>query len=187
MKNIRRTAVPALAILATLAGGQLLALAQAPDVKPLVVTATNRTAAAEAAGGSPRNHDRVDGGDVVQYLLTFTNVTDQPVRQVVVSNPVPQGFRMVAGSVKASRADARPEYSIDAGSSFSAQPMEEVLVDGRPVRRPAAPEKYTHVRWTVDGWVAPGATVVAEFDARLGAVVPAAGSMAVPATAQRGR
>ena len=77
------------------------------------------------------------------------------------------GFRFVGGSTRASRDDARAEYSADGGRTFSAQPMEEVVVEGRRVRRPVAPERYTHVRWTVDGWVAPGATVTAEFDARL--------------------
>jgi hypothetical protein len=37
------------------------------------------------------------------------------------------------------------------------------------VRRPVPSERYTHVRWTIDGSVAPGATVTAEFDARVNA------------------
>ncbi|HEX2189402.1 MAG TPA: hypothetical protein VHG51_10915, partial [Longimicrobiaceae bacterium] len=69
-------------------------------------------------------------------------------------------------SARSSRADARAEYSADGGATFSAQPTEEVVVEGRRVRRPVSPERYTHVRWTVDGWVAPGATVAAELDAR---------------------
>jgi hypothetical protein len=47
------------------------------------------------------------------------------------------------------------------------------VVDGRRVRRAVPAERYTHVRWTVEGNVAPGATVVAEFDARVGAGTPA--------------
>jgi hypothetical protein len=46
--------------------------------------------------------------------------------------------------------------------------MEQVIVEGRRVQRPAPPERYTNVRWIVDGFVAPGATVVAEFDAQIG-------------------
>lgn len=138
-----------------------------PEPSPLTVTATNRTRAAEAERGAPREDDRVRPGDVLRYRLTFTNTAGRPVRGVNLSNPLPEGFRFVDGSVRSSRDDARPEYSADGGRTFSARPMEEVMVDGKPVRRPVAPERYTHVRWTVDGWVAPGATVTAELDARL--------------------
>lgn len=140
---------------------------QAAEPPALTVTATNRTQAAEAARGAPRQTDHVLPGDVVRYRLTFTNTAGKPVRGVNLANPLPEGFRFVAGSVRSSREDARAEYSADGGRTFSAQPMEEVMVDGRRVRRPVAPERYTHVRWTVGGWVAPGATVTAELDARL--------------------
>ncbi|HEV2147979.1 MAG TPA: hypothetical protein VGR37_11305 [Longimicrobiaceae bacterium] len=142
---------------------------QAPEPSPLVATATNRTLAAEAARGAPRKDERVLPGDVLRFRLAFTNTAGKPVRGVNLANPLPEGFRFVAGSVRSSRDDARAEYSADGGETFSAQPMEEVVVEGRRVRRPIAPERYTHVRWTVDGWVAPGATVTAELDARLAA------------------
>ncbi len=141
--------------------------AQQAPASPLAVTATNRTLAADAARGAARQDDHVRPGDVLRYRLTFTNTAGRPVRGVNLSNPLPQSFRFVGGSVRSSRADARPEYSADGGRTFSAQPTEEVVVEGRRIRRPVAPERYTHVRWTVDGWVAPGATVTAEFDARL--------------------
>jgi hypothetical protein len=72
------------------------------------------------------------------------------------------------------------EYSADGGKTFSTNPTEEVTVEGRKVRRAVAPERYTHVRWTVGGTVAPGATLTAEFDTRLagGARTAAAASPA---------
>ena len=161
----------------------LLALA-APAVaqqQALVLSAQNRTAVA-----SKRADLAVRPGDLVRYKLTFTNVAGRQVRGVALANPLPQGMRFVAGSASSTRNDARLEYSIDGGRSFSVQPMVDVVVDGRTVRQPAPPEQYTHVRWTVDGWVAPGATVVAEFDARLGATAPAAGAAAAPAAGNRG-
>ncbi|HEX2092172.1 MAG TPA: hypothetical protein VHG28_07200 [Longimicrobiaceae bacterium] len=150
----------------------------------LVVTTDNRTAAAEAARGAPRRDAGVRPGDVLRYRLTFTNVAGRPVRSVALSNPLPEQFRFVPGSTRASREDARAEYSADGGRSFSLQPMEEVVVDGRRVQRPVAPERYTHVRWIVGGWVAPGATVTAEFEARLPA--PARGTGAAEPAAGRG-
>lgn len=139
---------------------------QAPEPAPLTVTAVNRTGAAEAERGAPRADEHVRAGDVLRYRLVFTNTAGRPVRGVNLANPLPGSFRFVGGSARATRPDARAEYSVDGGATFSPQPMEEVTVEGRRVRRPVAPERYTHVRWTVDGWVAPGATVTAEFDAR---------------------
>lgn len=163
-----------LAVFFALVFAALPAAAQQATQQALTVTATNRTAAQ-----AERNDDRARPGDVVRYRLTFTNVTRNPVRGVTLANPLAAGMRFVGGSARADRGDARAEYSADGGRTFSAQPMEEVVVDGQRVRRAVPAERYTHVRWTVDGNVAPGATVVAEFDARVGAGTPA------PATSGR--
>jgi uncharacterized repeat protein (TIGR01451 family) len=152
---------------ALLASAPLAAQQQAAQ-PALRVSAENRTAAEAAQAGRARADQVARPGDVVRYRLTFTNTAGRPVRRVQLSNPLAGGVQFVAGSVRASRQDAQAEYSIDGGRTFSAQPMEEVLVDGRRVRRPASPERYTSVRWTVDGFVAPGATVIAEFEARIG-------------------
>lgn len=147
----------------------------APAQEALVVTATNRTAAAEAERGAPRNDAAARPGDVLRYRLTFRNPGGQPVRGVVLNNPVAAGLTFVAGSARSSRDDVVTEFSTDGGRSWAAQPMEEVTDEsGRRVRRPAPPEKYTHVRWTVTGFVNPGTTVTAEFDARLAGGPPAA-------------
>jgi uncharacterized repeat protein (TIGR01451 family) len=158
-----------------------LALAAAPAARaqraapgPLTITATNVTAAAQAAGGQRRASEAVQRGDVVRYHLAFTNPGAGSVRRVVLADPIPAGLRLVEGSTRASRSDARVEFSADGGKSFSPQPMETVTVNGQPVRRPVPAARYTHVRWTVDGAVAPHATVTAEFDARLEAAAQSA-------------
>jgi hypothetical protein len=58
--------------------------------------------------------------------------------------------------------------------------METVVVDGARVERPVAPARYTAVRWTIGGAVAPTATVTAEFEARL---VMAPAKSSTPSTA----
>ena len=180
MKSIAR-----ILVLLTLAAAP--AAAQQPAAPgPLRVTAQNRTATELAARGTPRADDRVRPGDVVRYRIAFTNPQRTPVRPVL-ANPIAPGMTFVAGSARTARTDARAEYSIDGGKTFSAQPMESVLVDGRRVQRAAAPEKYTHVRWTVGGFVAPGATVVAEFDTRFGSPASERGTTAPPAAAPSGR
>jgi len=132
---------------------------------PLAVTVENRTARAEADRGQARSDEHARPGDVLHYRLSFRNPGPANVRGVKLANPLAAGMRFVGGSATSSRGDARLEFSADGGRTFSARPMEEVAGERRPV--PA--ERYTHVRWTIDGSVAPGATVTAEFDARVDA------------------
>ena len=174
MKSLQRTTrTLAAALLAFVAAGTAgTAGAQQPapagSARPsLQVVAVNRTAAAEAARGARRADTTVHAGDVLRYRLTFANTADRAVKNVAIANPVPAGLQFVAGSAKASRDDARAEYSIDGGRTWSAHPTETVVVDGRAVERAVAPERYTAVRWIVGGAVAPAAVVTAEFEARL--------------------
>jgi uncharacterized repeat protein (TIGR01451 family) len=154
-------------LLAVVVAAPLHAQAPTRSASALAVSAENRTALAAAARGAKRTDATVHAGDVLRYKLTFTNTAGRPVRQVALQNPVAQGLQFVAGSAKSSRQDARAEYSADGGATWSARPMESVLVDGSRVERAVAPERYTGVRWIVDGWVSPGATVTAQFEARL--------------------
>jgi uncharacterized repeat protein (TIGR01451 family) len=157
------------------------ALAQAPAAKQaLVVSAENRTAMAATSGR--RTDATAHAGDVLRYKLTFTNVAGRPVRNVALQNPMAAGLEFVAGSAKVSRTDAQAEYSIDGGKSWSAHPMETVTIDGKSVERAVSPERYSAVRWIVSGFVAPRATVTAEFEAR---VASRAAATPAPAPAQR--
>ncbi len=106
-------------------------------------------------------------GDVIHYRLVFTNITDVAVRRVEFNDPLPAGLRYVGESAAADRDDVVIDYSIDGGATFSAQPMIEEIVDGMRVRKPAPPDRYTHIRWRIEGWVQPGAQVTAEFRAKL--------------------
>ena len=136
------------------------------DEPALAITVENVTAVAEAQAGTERASAHALPGDVLRYRLTFTNRTEGPLRDVVLSNPIPEDIRLIGGSVRSSRDDVQVEYSADGGQTFSAEPMEEVLVEGRRVMRPIPPERFTHVRWTIRGWVQPRATVTAEYDTR---------------------
>lgn len=170
------------AALLTLAGATTARAQAAPAGQPsLTVVAENRTAQAAAARGARRADSTVLSGDVLRYRLTFTNAAPRPIRNVALANPVPAGLQFVAGSAKASRADARAEYSVD-GRTWSARPMETVTVDGRQVERAVAPERYTAVRWVVDGAVAPAAVVTAEFEARLVMAPAKSSSSTAPST-----
>ena len=126
--------------------------------RPLVVTAQNLNAASRGS-----QSQAVLPGDVVRFQLRFTNQNPGDVRGVVFTNPVPGGLRYVDGSAGADRQDVTVEYSADGGKSFAAKPMITEVVAGARVQKPAPPEQYTHVRWTVRGSIASGASVTAEF------------------------
>ena len=131
----------------------------------LTVAALNTTAQAESARPA---REAVQPNDVLRYTLTFRNPTSRSLGNVELKNPIPAGVHYVAGSTHASRTDAVVEFSADGGRSWSAQPMESVLVDGKPAMRPVTADRYTHVRWLVRGAVGPQATVTADFEARVG-------------------
>jgi uncharacterized repeat protein (TIGR01451 family) len=143
-----------------------LAAAQGLRPKALVITAHNVTA---DAAGARENGAVAKPGDVIRYVLVFTNVTAGPVKNIQFVDPIPQGTVYVLGSAVADR-PVRVEFSID-GKSYSAQPTIAVAQDGKTVEQPAPPERYTHVRWTVLGSLAPGAKVMAEFRALISEAV----------------
>ena len=150
------------------------ALAQGPVAsKALVITAENLMATDaqhRAAASRGRDPKELMPGDVVRYRLTFTNVTPHAVKSVVFDNPLPSGLRYQAGTAASDRQQQVViQYSIDGGKSYSAQPMIEIEVDGKRVQRPAPADTYTHIRWSVQGSVLPGAVVHAEFRAQLAA------------------
>jgi uncharacterized repeat protein (TIGR01451 family) len=133
----------------------------------LIVSALNTTAAAES---DRPMRATVQPNDVLRYTLTFTNPTGRSLGNVELKNPIPAGVHLVAGSTHASRTDARIEFSADGGKSWSAAPMESVMVDGQSLSRPIPADRYTHVRWLVRGAVGPQATVTADFEARVGSL-----------------
>jgi len=136
--------------------------AQRQGATPLVVTAQNVTA--QTAGRADKAV--AQPGDEIRYRLVFTNVTAGPVKNIQFVDPVPSGMVYVPGSATSDQR-VRAEYSIDSGRTYSARPMISVVEDGKPVQKPAPPERYTHVRWTVVSSLARGAQVTVEFQARV--------------------
>ncbi len=106
----------------------------------------------------------------MEYRLVFTNITGRTVNNIQFTDPLPEGMRYLEGTAGADREDVDVEFSLDGGTSYSELPMVEVVVDGRTELRPASPEDYTNIRWTVHGEVLPDARVTAVFQVRYGAV-----------------
>lgn len=163
-----------LAVGLAILGAALPASAQDAAPRALQITATNVTAveaARDAVGGSALP------GDVIEYGLLFTNVTDTEVSDVQFTDPIPSGLVLVVGSVSADRSDVVVDFSINGGADWSEAPQIDVAQpDGTMVRQTAPAEAYTHVRWTVTGSVAVGARVTARFRVRMPGTEQEAGS-----------
>lgn len=107
--------------------------------------------------------DKVVPGDVVIYTVTYTNVADEAVDNVVITNPINDSLSYVADSAFAPGADV--SFSADGGKSFSA--LTDLTVDrnGAPVA--AGIDDLTHIRWILREPLDPGAQGFARFRARL--------------------
>ncbi|HYT63018.1 MAG TPA: hypothetical protein VEL50_03920 [Gemmatimonadales bacterium] len=135
---------------------------QARTPASLAVTAQNVTA--EATGRT--NKSVAQPGDEIRYRLVFTNVTAGPVKNIQFVDPIPQGMVYVLGSATSDQR-VHVEYSIDSGRTYTARPTISMVEGGIPLQKPAPPERFTHVRWTVVGSLARAAQVTVVFHARV--------------------
>lgn len=107
--------------------------------------------------------DTVVPGDEVVYTVSFSNVSDEPAENVVITNPLPEQLSYVDGS--AFGPGAAVEFSVDGGKSFAAP--EKLLVRENGGERVASAEDFTHIRWVLSEDIAPGSQGMAQFRARL--------------------
>ena len=167
--KLLRMAFP-LAVVFALAGGSAAAQEER-EPEALVISATILTwgqARPQTVDAPVREPNTVEPGDVVEYRLVFTNITGRPVNNIQFTDPLPEGMHYLQGTAGADREDVDVEFSLDGGTSYSELPMVQVVVDGRTEQRPASPEDYTDIRWTVQGDVQPDARVEAAFQVRYG-------------------
>ena len=169
--KLLHTALPVALVLALASGSAAAQEERAPEA--LVISATILTwgqARLQTIDAPDRDPNTVAPGDVVEYRLVFTNITGRPVNNIQFTDPLPEGMHYLQGTAGADREDVDVEFSLDGGASYSEQPMVEVVVDGRTEQRPASPEDYTDIRWTVHGDVQPNARVTATFQVSYGAL-----------------
>ncbi|MEL6447991.1 MAG: hypothetical protein AAFQ62_08635 [Pseudomonadota bacterium] len=107
--------------------------------------------------------DKVVPGDVVIYTVTYTNVADQAVDNVVITNPINDALSYVVDSAFAPGADV--SFSVDGGASFDALDALTVERDGTTIT--AGVDDLTHIRWILREPLDPGAQGFARFRARL--------------------
>lgn len=105
---------------------------------------------------------RVLPGEEVLFTITYTNVSDQAVEDVTITNPVPDHMVYVDNSVTGDNTSIT--FSVDGSENFGA-PQDLLVNETLGAQRPATAKDYTHVRWVVDSDVAAGARGTVQFTA----------------------
>lgn len=104
--------------------------------------------------------------DVIEYRLTYRNTGDVPVTNVAIIDPVPAGMQYIPQSAIRGGASAI-EYSIDHGKTYHDWPVMRTVrsADGTRIQRAASPDMITHIRWMVDGSLAPSQEITVTYRA----------------------
>lgn len=167
--RVRLRPVPLLVVAALAAG--ISAAAQSPAPKVDVTVGVEREVVRVSDDGD-RVVDRepVDvarPGDVLVYTVRAVNVGDAPALSPRIEDPIPDGTVLVVESVDSAGATAAA--SLDGGRSWVGFPAVRTVrkADGGEGIAPAAPEDYTHLRWTIDGALPPGAGRDLSFKVRV--------------------
>lgn len=106
--------------------------------------------------------ETVKPGDVIEYRAVYTNITKEPVRDLMANLPVPKGLEYVAKSAKASAGLPTAQVATRDGK-FGAEPL-MVTEGGKKVAVPYA--EYRELRWPV-GAVEAGRSVTVSARARV--------------------
>lgn len=103
-------------------------------------------------------------GTEVIYVMSFSNVGDKAIEDLVVNDPVPGAMRYKAGS--SFGPSSVPQVSVDGGKQYGRLDRLSVpAADGK--LRAATEDDVTHVRWLVNYTLKPGNTGSVGFRAVL--------------------
>jgi uncharacterized repeat protein (TIGR01451 family) len=107
---------------------------------------------------------KVVPGDEVIYTINFVNRGTEPAADVVITNPIPE--HMVFTQVEESPRAAAVSMSADGGVRYDS-PRNLKITDAKGQSRPAKAADFTHVRWTFQEPLEPGAEGSVSFRAQL--------------------
>lgn len=85
-------------------------------------------------------------GDEIAYTISYANRKEEPVTDVVITNPISREMNYKQDS--ASGRETKIIFSVDNGLTFDAPENLRVRTQSG-LERPARPADYTHVRWVL--------------------------------------
>lgn len=98
----------------------------------------------------------VEPNQLVEYHLTYTNISETKINGLTVVGPVPEGTSYVSDTANADVAAALL-VSIDGGKTFETEPVIrlETKESGEVVEKIVPPEEYTHLKWKAENAISP--------------------------------
>ena len=149
-----------------------LALALAPAAalaRPDVVLHLSGASVQKTASGeklTPLDPNvKLKTGEVVLWTLVANNKGSDPALHLEPSDKIPAGTAYITGS--ASTTGGAPQFSTDAGKTWSSKPMVTVQTSTGPVQKPADPSSYTNIRWIADKPLAPKGSARFTYEVRV--------------------
>lgn len=146
-----------------------------PQVQ-LQLAAEKKVMLADAQGKPQATWQKLNGqqiqvhpGDEIRYTLNGENTGTRPVKNLIVTQPIPRQMVYVLNSATVgANKGAEITYSVDGGKSFVKTPMVEVKkANGTVEKQPAPAEVYTHIRWDFGDAVAPKAALNASYHVKV--------------------
>jgi uncharacterized repeat protein (TIGR01451 family) len=131
------------------AGGRADERPEGVDTVPLQGTMEGYLVTREESGAEQLTElGEVRPGQVIEYRIVYTNLSDRVLRDIAVGGLIPEQTVYLAGSATATRW-RQPRFSIDGGRRFQQEPVRYTLRldNGDEEERIAEPGMYTHVRW----------------------------------------
>lgn len=131
-----------------IAGGIAIANTQGAKA-PLQNTMTAYVVSTDQAGKEVLEPaTEVAPGQTVEYQLTYENTSTDPLKDLIVTGPVPRVTAYI-GKSAFTEAKANLQVSIDGGKTFENEPVKRLVKDanGKKVERIIPPSAYTHLRW----------------------------------------
>tara|TARA_R110002073_G_scaffold98339_4_gene225261 strand:- start:114 stop:611 length:498 start_codon:yes stop_codon:yes gene_type:complete len=88
---------------------------------------------------------------ILEYVLTYTNTSDQSLNGFIIKNPVPANTSYMADTAS-SPEGARFLVSIDHGATFESEPVVRIVEDENGNEREVtiSPDQYNALEWIVE-------------------------------------
>jgi uncharacterized repeat protein (TIGR01451 family) len=146
--------------------GTTWALAQGPHIELTTVAEVEREVL-NAVGQKTIQRipaTQIRPGETVIFTTHYRNTGTQMAENAIITNPIPEYVLFQQGSVRG--VNTVVTYSIDGGKSYHT-PEKLIVIDKAGRQFPARPKDYTHIRWTFDKPLAPGAAGTVSFRATI--------------------
>lgn len=108
--------------------------------------------------------EKVVPGSEVIFTSNYENVSRETAEKAVITNPVPEHMVYVGESAQGK--GVRITFSVDNGRTYDI-PARLFVLDAAGRKSPAQPSDITHIRWTLEAPLPPGAKGSVSFRAVL--------------------